>query len=347
MKILCISDAWLPQINGVVRTYQNIGGSLEKMGHSFEVIGPSDFKWTIPAPTYPDIRLVLLASLTLPEKIRTAQADSIHIATEGPLGRAARRYCLAHDIPFTTCYHSQFPDYLAARMNDFIPALAEPLKKAAIKSLRHFHSSAALTMVATESLEDYLKQQGYTERFHRFIRGIDSSIYHPGERTLFNDLKRPVALYVGRVSVEKNLEAFLDAKWDGSKVIVGDGPALNDLQSRYPDAVFTGVKTGQDLAAHYRSADVFAFPSKTDTFGIVLIEALASGLPVAAYPVSGPIDIINDDRFGALYSDFGTALQQALQAPGTALDRSALASGRYTWDLAARQFLDGVMQAQK
>lgn len=347
MKILCISDAWLPQINGVVRTYQNIGAALEKMGHSFQVIGPSDFRFTIPTPTYPDIRLVVLPSLSMPDKIRKAQPDSIHIATEGPLGRAARRYCIKNNIPFTTCYHSQFPDYLAARMAAFIPALAEPMRKAAIRSLRHFHSRAVLTMVATESLEDFLRHQGYTGRFHRFARGINKSLYRPGPKEHFADLKRPVALYVGRVSIEKNLEDFLDAQWEGSKVIVGDGPALTNLKAKYPDTVFTGTQTGESLGAYYRSADVFAFPSKTDTFGIVLIEALASGLPIAAYPVIGPIDIINDARFGSLNSDFSTALYQALQSSGTPEERAALVAERYTWELAAQQFLNGSLQARK
>ena len=347
MKILCISDAWRPQINGVVRTYQNVGAALEKMGHSFQVIGPDDFKFTIPAPTYPDIRLALFPSASLPSKIKKAQPDSIHIATEGPLGRAARRYCIKNNIPFTTCYHSQFPDYLATRMQAFIPALAEPLRKAAIRSLRHFHSCAVLTMVATESLETFLREQGYKGHFHRFVRGIDKSVYHPGDKILFSDLKRPVALYVGRVSVEKNLEAFLDAPWHGSKVIVGDGPAFKGLKAKYPDALFTGIQTGEALASHYRSSDVFAFPSKTDTFGIVLIEALASGLPVAAYPVSGPIDIINDRRFGTLNSDFGLALSHALDAPGTPDERASLVAERYTWELAALQFLNGSTQARK
>lgn len=347
MKILCISDAWLPQINGVVRTYQNVGKVLEEMGHQFRVIGPSDFKVTIPAPTYSEIRLAIFARWTLPQMIRDQNPDTIHIATEGPLGRAARRYCLRNNIQFTSCYHSQFPDYLADRVKSFAPFLAGPVKKFTARSLRKFHSAARKTMVATPSLENFLRSQGHRQPLHRFVRGIDTQIYHPGKKSLFEKLQRPVALYVGRVSVEKNLNAFLDAPWAGSKVIVGDGPALQDLKKRYPDAIFTGIQTGESLAAHYRSADIFAFPSKTDTFGIVLIEALASGLAVAAYPVSGPEDIINRPELGVLDNDFGAALEKALLTPGSPENRFSVVTERYTWEKAAGQFLSGLTPLQK
>lgn len=347
MKILCISDAWLPQINGVVRTYQNVGEVLQSKGHEFRVIGPSDFTITIPAPTYPEIRFAIFSRWTLPGMIRAENPDTIHIATEGPLGRAARRYCLKNNISFTSCYHSQFPDYLAERVKKFMPFLASPLKNFTTRSLQKFHSAAARTMVATQSLEDFLRDHGHRQPLHRFVRGIDTSVYHPDDKSLFQKLKRPVALYVGRVSVEKNLEAFLIAPWHGSKVIVGDGPALGTLKKKYPEALFTGVQTGSVLAEHYRSADVFAFPSKTDTFGIVLIEALASGLPVAAYPVSGPEDIIEMPEFGTLDQDFATALNGALHAPGTSEARFAAVAERYTWEKAAEQFLTGLTPLEK
>lgn len=345
MKILCISDAWLPQVNGVVRTYQNIARTLEKSGHSLKVIGPGDFLLTIPAPGYAEIRLVLLARWTLPPLLEAAiqngEADSIHIATEGPLGRAARRYCLRHQIPFSTSYHTQFPEYLAKRVEKFSVPLSRIVRNFSLGSLKKFHSSANLTMVSTPSLEKFLAAEGFTPHFHRFIRGIDASLYHPGPKTEFIHLKRPIALYVGRVALEKNIEAFLDTPWDGSKVVVGSGPALSSLQHRYPDVVFTGLKTSTSLAEHYRSADVFAFPSKTDTFGITIIEALASGLPVAGYPVTGPVDIITSPDLGTLDETFPQALNKALAAPGSPEMRATKTAEFYTWERAAEQFLAG------
>lgn len=345
MKIICISDAWLPQINGVVRTYQNIAQELHKLGHEFTVIGPSDFKFTIPAPTYPEIKLVPLAHWSVPKKLAALEADIIHIATEGPLGRAARAYCLRSKRPFTTCYHTRFPEYLARRAADLHRSLETPVKRVAISSLKKFHARAALTMLATQSLENELTAHGYKKNFHRFVRGIHLDLFYPGEKTLFNDLPRPIALYVGRVAVEKNIESFLDANWTGSKVVVGDGPALADLKRRYPHVHFAGSRTGADLAAHYRSADIFVFPSKTDTFGIVLIEALASGLPVAAYPVMGPIDIITEPFMGALHKNLETAMQLALSTPGDAARRATYTAQTYTWQAAAEQFLSGLKKA--
>jgi glycosyltransferase involved in cell wall biosynthesis len=342
MRILCISDAWLPQINGVVRTYQNLEIELRKMGHDFDVIGPDSFRFTIPAPTYPEIRLAPVAYRTLPKMIDAAQADVIHIATEGPLGWAARNYCLRRAIPFSTCYHTRFPDYLAKRAAKIFPFLFQPVRKAAAFSIQKFHEPAKVTMVSTRSLENELRAQGYRNKFHRFSRGVDTSLFKLGEKTCFNTLKRPVALYVGRVAIEKNIETFLDAPWHGSKVVVGRGPALDKLKQKYPDVLFTGLKEGEDLAAHYRSGDIFAFPSQTETFGVVLLEAAASGLPVAACPVSGPADILTEPFMGVLDQDFSQALLKAASTPGNPEQRSRYITASYTWEKAARQFLNGI-----
>lgn len=342
MKILCISDAWLPQINGVVRTYQNLGRELETMGHSFTVIGPSRFRWTLPAPTYPEIRLALFARWTLPRMIDAAAPDAIHIATEGPLGRAARRYCLSRAIPFTTCYHTQFPEYLARRIGDRFPRLSAWVRDRAILSLRRFHSRARTIMVASSGLRTHLQAQGYSGNFHVVSRGVDTTVFKPGPGSRLQDLPKPLALYVGRVSIEKNIEVFLNAPWPGSKAVVGQGPALTSLKEKYPEVHFADLQEGTALADYYRSGDVFAFPSQTETFGVVLLEALASGLPVAAFPVLGPADIITEPELGCLSADFSQALAKALHAPGTAHDRAAYIAERYTWAAAARQFLAGL-----
>lgn len=351
MKILCISDAWVPQVNGVVRTYQNIMSALEKAGHTLTVIGPDNFLLKLPAPGYPEIKLVIGASRTLPPLIERAisdgLADSVHIATEGPLGRTAHRYCTSRSIPFSTSYHTQFPDYLAQRVARVAPPLAGWVRQKALAALRTFHSAASLTMVSTPSLETFLQQENFTPHFHRLTRGIDAALYHPGPASEFTDLKRPVALYVGRVAIEKNIEAFLDAPWHGSKVVVGSGPALKRLRRRYPDVFFTGLKTSHELAAHYRSADVFAFPSRTDTFGITIIEALASGLPVAGHPVTGPLDIITEPALGALDADFSVALHSALLAPGDQESRAACTARTYSWDKVAAQFLAGARKVAR
>jgi glycosyltransferase involved in cell wall biosynthesis len=342
MRILCISDAWLPQMNGVVRTYQNLGIELRKMGHDFIVIGPDRFRFTVPAPTYPEIRLAVLAHWTLPAMIEAEQADAIHIATEGPLGWAARHYCLKKQIPFSTCFHTRFPEYLAKRAAQLLPFLFHPVKNAAAFSLRKFHRPAKVTMVSTSSLENELRAEGYQNNFHRFSRGVDKTVFGAGEKTCFSSIKRPIALYVGRIAVEKDIEIFLDAPWPGSKAVIGRGPALENLKQKYPDVIFTGTKQGEDLAAHYRSADVFAFPSRTDTFGVVILEAVASGLPVAAHPVSGPADIITEPFMGALAHDFSEALLAAASTPGSPEQRSRHIIASYTWEKAALQFLNGI-----
>lgn len=342
LKILIVTDAWHPQVNGVVRTYEYLEKELERMGHDVLVIGPGDFLFSLPMPGYSEIRLVLGASFSLPKKIRDFAPDYLHIATEGMLGIAARRYALDHNLKFSTCYHTHFPDYVAKRMERRLPFAADYCRKLAISFLRNFHSPATAMFVATESLKRELESWEFTAPVRTMTRGVDHSTFHPGEKTLFSDLPRPVALYVGRVAVEKNLEAFLDMPWDGSKVIVGTGPDMPMLHEKYPATIFMGPKAGKNLADCYRSADIFVFPSRTDTFGMVLVEAMACGLPVAGYPVTGPIDIITDKRLGCVDDDLETAaLKALLQSEGQADFANAHARANYCWARAAGQFLEG------
>jgi glycosyltransferase involved in cell wall biosynthesis len=342
MRILIISDAWKPQTNGVVRTYEYLNPELEKAGHTVHVIGPRDFPWRMPMPGYREIELALFPYRRLKTLIEAFTPDTIHIATEGPLGRAARLYCLRRGLPFTTCYHTEFPDYAAKRAAKILPLLYNPVRRFLIGDLRAFHNKSSALMVATPSLEATLKQRGFTVPMYRLTRGADMALYTPDKKDVFAALKHPVAIYVGRVAIEKNLEAYLSMPWDGAKAVTGDGPDLGALKSTFPDAVFTGRKTGADLAAHYQSADVFVFPSKTDTFGMVVVEAMSCGLPVAAYPVTGPMDIVTEPMLGALSENLSAAAKKALNAPGTRQDRHAYAQAHYSWPVAARQFIDAI-----
>ena len=345
MKILIISDAWLPQINGVVRTYECMIPALDSMGHQVRVIGPSDFKFTIPCPSYSEIKLALFASRTLKHLIDDYAPDTIHIATEGPLGMAAQKYCRQRAVPFSTSYHTQFPDYIRARIEKTLKPLAALSYKFAVKKIVKFHSAAQSVLVTTQSMKDQLTEWGVSAPINLFTRGVDQKIFNAGANPdLFKDLPKPIALYVGRVAIEKNIDAFLQMPWAGSKVIVGTGPETSRLQKQYPDAVFTGKKTGADLAAHYQSADVFVFPSKTDTFGMVLIEALSCGLPIAAYPVTGPKDIVTEPLLGALDNDLSAAAHGALQqnvpdGDKNKIKREKYVKMRYTWLNAAEQFI--------
>lgn len=340
MKILIISDAWKPQVNGVVRTYEHIGAELNKTEHEFHVIGPADFPMRVPLIGYSEIEIAVKPYARLKKMIEAFTPDAIHIGTEGPLGQAARKYCLKNDLKFTTIYHSHFPDYAAKRVAKFAPFAAETTKKIAIKKLRNFHNSASAMMTATQSLEDELKEWGFNAPMHRLTRGVHIDLFKPGSPELFHDLPRPVSLYVGRVAVEKNLEDFLSMDWDGSKVIVGHGPDFDMLKNKYPDAYFAGTKESDDLAAHYRSADIFVFPSRTDTFGMVLPEALASGLPVAAYNVTGPRDIITAPYLGVLHKDdLSYAANKALNVLDQKEARHEHVRKNYTWPAVAMQFL--------
>lgn len=337
MKILIVSDAWQPQVNGVVRTYEHLSAELEKLGHEVRVVGPQDFPWRIPMPGYAEIELALFPYGRLKKIIEEYAPEALHIATEGPLGWAARKYALKKGQRFTTSYHTHFPDYIAKRVGKVLPFLYAPIRRTAIKTIRRFHAPAKGMMVATQSLEDELTEWGFQTPKFRLSRGADLALFYPGDKDLFNDTKRPVAIYVGRVAIEKNLEAFLKMDWPGTKVIVGEGPSMQMLKTRYPDAVFTGKKLGGELAAHYRSADVFVFPSKTDTFGIVLIEALASGLPIAAYNVTGPKDILTEPYMGVMDDNLSQAALKALET-GTAQERADHVKKIYTWENAALQF---------
>ncbi len=310
------------------------------MGYEVKIIGPGDFPRNMPMPGYSEIRLTLSPYHTLRRMIEDFQPGLLHIATEGPLGLAARKYAVQYGMEFTSCYHTHFPDYAAARAAKFLPFLYNPVRALGIAFVRWFHKHSSCLFLATQSLEDTLREWGFDCPMKRLTRGIDYAVFHAGDKNLFKDLPKPVALYVGRVAIEKNLEAFLDMDWNGSKVIVGTGPDLDMLRAKYPSAIFAGKQTGKDLADHYRSADLFVFPSKTDTFGMVLIEAMACGIPIAAYPVTGPVDIVTSPLLGALHENLAIAAQTALQNGGTASERHDHALEHYSWRKAAIQFLE-------
>ncbi len=339
-KILIISDAWRPQINGVVRTYEFLSAELEKAGHTVRVIGPADFPARMALPGYSEIELVLLPYRRLARMVEDFSPDYLHVATEGPLGWAARRYAIKHGLTYTTAYHTQFPDYVAKRVARFIPALRSWTHRKVTALIRHFHKPAGAIVVTTPSLKEELESKGYERPMHCLARGVPVELFYPGPPDALHDVPRPIALYVGRVAVEKNLEDFLAMDWPGSKVIVGEGPDKPSLQKKFPEALFAGKKVDKELASYYRSADLFAFPSRTDTFGIVLIEALASGLPVAAYNVTGPRDIITHPHLGCLHEDLSTAALEALKHADRAEDRHAHVRAHYTWPAVAQQFMD-------
>jgi glycosyltransferase involved in cell wall biosynthesis len=340
MKILIVSDAWRPQVNGVVRTYEDLNHYLENQGHHIRVISPCDFPHRHPLPFYPEIELVFNPSARLRRMIDDFAPDTIHIATEGPLGWAARHICLKRGWPFTTAYHTHFPDYVALRAARCLPFLYNPVRALCIGLIRRFHRPSMAVMTTTPSVEETLQGWRLHPPLHRLTRGVNTDIFHPGPKDLFQDIPHPVALYVGRVAIEKNIEAFLSMDWNGSKVVVGDGPGLPALKKKFPDAIFTGRKSGSALAGHYRSADVFVFPSRTETFGIVLIEAMACGLPIAGYNVTGPADVVTSPLLGAVDDDLAGAARQALNAPGSREDRYAYLTETYSWAVASRQFID-------
>ncbi|MEQ1949987.1 glycosyltransferase family 1 protein [Mesorhizobium sp. CN2-181] len=330
-RILIVTDAWHPQVNGVVRTLQHLGDNLVAMGQTVEFLTPQEFR-TIPMPSYPDIRLALAMPWQVAKRIEAFQPDHVHISTEGPLGLLARRHCLKRGYVFTTSYHTRFPEYVRARV---------PIPESWIyRRLRRFHNSGAGTLVATPSLARELTERGF-EHVRLWTRGVDTDFYRPDRKPVL-DLPRPIFLSVGRVAVEKNLPAFLDLDLPGSKVVVGDGPALASLRERYPEAHFLGMHTGKALAHIYASCDVFVFPSRTDTFGIVLLEALASGLPVAAYDVTGPADVFADGVGGALSQDLREAAMAALNIDRDAARQKATT---YSWAACAAMFMRHVRAA--
>ncbi len=329
MRLLIASDAWYPQVNGVVRTLDTVSSLLRAMGYTVELFGPDRFR-SIPCPTYPEIRLAVDARWRLPRMVDAFAPDAIHIATEGPLGIAMRRYCLRRGLRFTTSFHTRFPEYVHARVGLPVGIL--------YAWLRRFHGAAAATMVATPSLQSDMENRGFT-RLVRWSRGVDTDLFRPCAAPKAN-AAGPNWLYVGRVAVEKNIQAFLDLSLPGTKHVVGDGPMLETLRRRYPAVRFAGAQHGDALARHYAAADVFVFPSRTDTFGLVLLEALASGLPVAAYPVTGPLDVIGGAGVGALDEDLGRAAQRALKVPGERCRAFALG---HDWRHSAQQFLDNLV----
>lgn len=310
------------------------------MGHEVLVVGPAEF-FGIPMPGYKEIKLAILPRFKLSHIIKDFKPDHLHIATEGPLGWAARNFAKKNKVHFTTSYHTHFPDYIAKRVKKYIPFLARPVKKIAFMRIRRFHNSGSAMFVATPSLERDLRRMKFKAPMYRLTRGVNLDIFKPGEQNLFKDLKRPIALYVGRVAIEKSIHKMLEMPWEGSRVVVGDGPSMNYFKKRYPDAHFVGKKEREELADHYRSADVFVFPSKTDTFGIVIIEALACGLPVAGYNVTGPQDILTEDGLGVIHDDIGVAAKEALTI-GSAEKRVKFAHDNYSWTEVAHQFLKAI-----
>lgn len=330
-RIAVVTDAWHPQMNGVVRTLTTTCDLLRARGHAVTVIAPDQFR-SLPCPTYPEIRLALPRPGRIARALSRYAPDAVHIATEGPLGLAARRYCVKRGVPFTTAYHTQFPDYVARRTG-LSPDLLW-------RYIRWFHGPARRIMVATESIRQELRGRGLT-RLHHWSRGVDLACFtpHAPPPPEFAGLPRPIQLYVGRVAVEKNIEAFLACPYPGSKVVVGDGPELASLQARFPDAHFLGRKSGAALAGCYAGADVFVFPSRTDTFGLVMIEALACGTPVAAYPVPGPIDVVTEHA-GALSPQLERAIDAALYCDRRACARHA---AQFTWQAATDQFVAGLV----
>ncbi|MEI8393541.1 MAG: glycosyltransferase family 1 protein [Rhodospirillaceae bacterium] len=326
MNILVVTDAWYPQVNGVVRTIATVRDELKLMGHSVEVIGPEQFR-TIPLPSYPEIRLAIGAGRKLFQMIDAMAPDAIHIATEGPLGFAARKYCLRRNIPFTTAYHTRFPEYVRDRAP--IPLFLS------YAVMRRFHRPASAVMVATTSIAKALVARGFTN-LRPWTRGVDTELFHPRDKNFLSD-PRPISMYVGRVAVEKSIADFLALDLPGTKYVVGDGPQLAELKQRFPAVRFVGAKHGEELAAYYAAADVFVFPSRTDTFGLVLLEALASGVPVAAYPVAGPLDILGyAEAVSCLDENLGRAVQNALTCSPEACREFAL---KYSWRASAEQFL--------
>ena len=344
MRIALATDAWAPQINGVVRTLTETVTQLRHFGHEVHVISPDQFT-NIACPGYDEIRLAFMPRFGVRKALRNFAPDIVHIATEGPIGWSARSWCMAHDIPFTSAFHTRFPDYLAVRTG----LSAErfwPL-------MRRFHAPSRAVLVATPSLQAELATRGINHT-HQWSRGIDQKVFRPRlfSHPQLENVQRPILLSVGRLAVEKNLEAFLSCPTPGTHVVVGDGPAKADLQRRYPDAIFMGALSGDALASAYAAADVFVFPSLTDTFGLVIIEALACGVPVAAFPVAGPLDILGLDGRGGIHRHLNTAgavdasLERAIvKALKVKRVDAAVLGQSFTWEVSARQFEHALLEA--
>jgi glycosyltransferase involved in cell wall biosynthesis len=332
MRILIATDAWHPQVNGVVRTLTSLARSASALGADISFLTPDGFP-SVGVPTYPGLRIALPNRREIAKRIEAAAPEAIHIATEGPIGWAVRAYCRRHKLAFTTSYTTRFPEYIAVRTG--IPAAL------GYAVLRHFHAAAAMTMVATPSLRQELAARGF-KKLGFWTRGVDTDLFNPDDPAAL-DLPKPIFMTMGRVAVEKNLEAFLALDLSGSKVVVGDGPQKAELQRRYPQAKFLGEKTGADLTAHLAAADVFVFPSLTDTFGVVQLEALACGTPVAAFPVTGPKDVIADHPIGAIDNDLRSACLRALGMSRETCRSFAL---ERSWENSARQFIGNLSALQ-
>jgi glycosyltransferase involved in cell wall biosynthesis len=333
MRILLATDAWEPQVNGVVRTLTRIVAECRDMGHEVEVVSPDQFK-TFPLPTYPEIKLAMGAYEPVQERFKAFEPEAVHIATEGPIGLAARRICVDWKLPFTTSYHTKFPEYVSAR-------LPLPLS-AGYAYMRWFHKASGRLMVATPTMRDELARHGF-RNISPWSRGVDTDLFHvrrPDEPDVYEGLPRPIWLNVGRIAVEKNIESFLAQDLPGTKVLVGDGPQREELAEKYPATVFRGARFGDDLAAHYACADVFVFPSLTDTFGLVILEAMATGAPVAAYPAPGPIDLIPNSGAGVLAESVTEGLQQAcLDCLQLDRERVRAYAERFSWRASAEEFV--------
>ena len=330
MRILIASDAWHPQINGVVRTLEALEGELRRLGHEVAVIGPDHFP-TVPMPSYPEVRIAVAPGIKLARLMDEFQPDAVHIPVEGPIGLAARRHCLRRAWPFTTSYHTRAGIYFEEKFgipHDLVLALQ-----------RWFHNAGNGFMVQTDSLERELRTKGFVN-IRRWSRGVDTELFRPVEAAGLLDLPRPVFTYVGRVSAEKNLDEFLALDLPGSKLVVGEGPQLADYREAHPEVVFTGWKRGDELSRYYSASDVFVLPSRFETFGLVLLEALACGVPVAAYPVHGPIDVIGRAPVGVLDHDLRHAALRALSIPRALCREFAL---RFSWRRSAEEFLGNLI----
>ena len=332
MRILIATDAWRPQVNGVVSTLTALARGVASLGNEVQFVSPDGFP-SVAVPTYPGLRIALPNRREIARRIEAAAPDAIHLATEGPIGWAVRAYCRRRKLAFTTSYTTRFPEYIAAR--SIIPATLS------YTVLRHFHGAGAMTMVATDSLRRDLTERGFG-KLGTWTRGVDTELFNP-EHPAELDFPRPIFMSVGRVAVEKNLDAFLSLPLPGTKVVIGDGPQKAELERRYPTAKFLGVKQGAELAAHLAAADVFVFPSLTDTFGVVQLEALACGTPVAAFPVMGPIDVIADRPIGVLDNDLRRACIGALSLSREACRNFALS---YSWENSTRQFIGNLSELQ-
>ena len=332
MKIILATDAWQPQVNGVVRTYEYVTKELIQQGHKVIVISPDQFK-TFPCPSYPSIRLAIWPKKKVAAIIEAEKPDAIHVATEGPIGHATRKYCLKKNLSFTSSYHTQFPEYIRARL---------PLPLALSYSyVRRFHSKAEATLVPTNNMKLHLNKNGFNNVV-LWSRGVDTKLFKPRSKDIIQQA-RSVFTYMGRVAVEKNIEAFLELELPGSKLVIGDGPALGTLKRKFPDVTFSGFKFGEELAEMIAASDVFVFPSLTDTFGIVLLEAMACGVPVAAYPVTGPIDVVKDGVTGILSNDLKAACLEALDLnPNDCVEYART----FSWANSANTFLENLSRLE-